>query len=178
MVKNIAGVLLLSLLVLTACRKDEEHIDTCSNGIIDPGELGTDCGGPCPPCDEPTLPVRTYARVNGTPIDFANYELTYDTDWILSFSNDTISVVLNLGDGDSLGSRPIKPLYTNGETQLNKYPVLNDGRSLFTKIDKERNELSVLFEAKLTMSVSDPNYSSLDTMFVREAEFRNIPWQK
>jgi len=24
---------------------------TCGNGIKDPGEIGIDCGGPCPPCD-------------------------------------------------------------------------------------------------------------------------------
>lgn len=27
--------------------------DTCSNGVIDSGEVGVDCGGPCPPCAGP-----------------------------------------------------------------------------------------------------------------------------
>lgn len=178
MVKNICWIFLLVGLVISSCRKDEEEVDTCSDGILSPGEEKVDCGGPCPPCPAPEPQPYAYARINGSQVDFATYELTYDMDWLLSFSNDTILVVFNLGDGDSLGARPIKALYSKGETQLNKYPILGEGRSVFTKLDKGRKELSVMLEAKFAMDITDPNYSSLDSMFVKEGDFRNIPWGK
>lgn len=41
--------LLLAVSVFSSC-KDEDEIDTCSDGIRNYTETGVDCGGTCDPC--------------------------------------------------------------------------------------------------------------------------------
>ncbi|MEZ4298651.1 MAG: MopE-related protein, partial [Polyangiaceae bacterium] len=36
---------------LTVCYSDGPPADTCDDGVQSPGEVGVDCGGPCPACD-------------------------------------------------------------------------------------------------------------------------------
>src|SRR5690554_7652362 len=74
-----------------------------------------DCGGVCPPCNfEPTV-VNSFlsTKVNGEPVSFATFTLVKSPDWILSFENDSINIQVNLGQGDSLGGRPMNVLYSS-----------------------------------------------------------------
>lgn len=171
-------VFLFSFLLFTACSKDEEEIDTCNDGFLSPGEEGIDCGGPCPPCEESDPVPMAYAEVNGQEIYFSNYFLERLDNWMLTFQNDSLVFRLNLGDEDTLGLRPIKEEGSFGETELNKYEVLAEGDVLFANINHDTKTISLFFNAKFTIDEESPNYSSLDTLFVREANFKYIQWHE
>ncbi len=167
--------LFFCVLLCFSCNK-EEDVDTCQDGILSPGEEGVDCGGPCPPCPEPTPMPFAFANINGEGAQFGNYTLEKIDDWIINFQNDTINITLNLGNGDSLGLRPLKVQFSQGEFYSTTYDVLSDGRSLFTNIDHDKKELSFFLEADLTIDPDSPLFNPLDTLKVRSGDFENIPW--
>lgn len=158
--------------VFNSCKKEEQ---SCQDGVFTPGsEIQTDCGGVCPPCE--TGGVSTpqeflFAVVEGEGISFTNRDLTKAGDWVLNFQNDTISVTMNFGDGDSLGARPME--ITNSSALYNGVPhsLLANGTVLFTEVDNSENRLSGFFQCKF---VSDQN--SLDTLTVLNGDFENISW--
>lgn len=158
--------------LLSSCNKEEQ---SCQDGVYSPEhETQTDCGGVCPPCDtgEDPLPQEfLFANVQGEGISFSNRDLTKAGDWVLNFQNDTISVTMNFGDGDSLGARPME--ITNSGAVYNGvvHSTLAEGNVLFTEIDHTENRLSGFFECKF---VSDQN--ALDTLTVKNGDFQNIPW--
>lgn len=164
----VAGVVFM----LLSCNKEEQ---SCQDGVYSPEhETQTDCGGVCPPCDTGEDPVPQeflYAKIEGVGNSFSNRNLTRSGDWVLNFQNDTISVTMNFGDGDSLGARSMKinnsgAIY-NGEV----HSTLAEGTVLFTEIDHTEDRLSGFFECKF---VSDQN--ALDTLTVKNGDFQNIPW--
>jgi hypothetical protein len=163
------------LFALSACNKDEE-VNTCEDGLLSPGEEGVDCGGPCPPCPEPTPTPFAYAKINDAETQFSNYTLEKYDDWVLNFKNDTIDITINLGDGDSLGARPLKTQFSQGKLYGLTYDVLSQGQSLITNIDHDKKTMSFFFQARFTIDPDSPNYNVFDTLFVREGDFENIPW--
>ncbi|MFZ5552807.1 MAG: hypothetical protein ACOZCO_06810 [Bacteroidota bacterium] len=48
--KNVVLFAGLFLILSTACNKNEEPAETCTDGIQNQSETGVDCGGPCAPC--------------------------------------------------------------------------------------------------------------------------------
>ncbi len=167
-------LLTATFFVAVACEK-EEVIDTCTDGIFTPGEEGIDCGGPCPPCEENTMPIAI-AEIAGTSTRFANFSLEKFDDWIMRFHNDTIDIVLNIGDGDSLGTRSLKSNFTRGSVHNKNYQLLHEGLTLFTEINHEEQYLSFYVEAKLVLDPNGPNFNPLDTLFIRNGDFFKIPW--
>lgn len=157
--------------LMFSCKKEEQ---SCSDGIFSPDkEEEMDCGGVCPPCNfEPTV-VNSFlsTKVNGEPVSFATFTLVKSPDWILSFENDSINIQVNLGQGDSLGGRPMNVLYSSATYNAENHPVLADGYSVFAKVDHVKNELSGFFNAKF---VSDNNTS--DTLRLSDGEFQNVQW--
>ncbi|MGM0480159.1 MAG: hypothetical protein ACQERC_13130 [Bacteroidota bacterium] len=161
------------VLISSACNKDEQ---SCQDGIWDEElEDETDCGGVCPPCDDgndndvPTSMV--FSRFDGEPVSFLNFGMERNSDWKLTFQNDSISITLNFGDGDSLGIRPIK---ANG-TELyynNLSYSFDQGTVMFTEIDHENQQLSGFFEAEFLDQQNPPQPLPLEN-----GEFENVEWQ-
>lgn len=173
---KLLALLIIGSFILFACEK-EEKIDTCKDGILSPGEEGVDCGGNCPPCP-PTPPMSfAFATVNDEMITFANYKLEKHDDWVLRFYNDSIDITLNLGNGDSLGARPLKSIYSTGYLNGKNYPILQSGINLITSIDHAEQKLSCFFEAKLTQDPNHINYNMYDTLIVKQGDFENIVWE-
>lgn len=166
---------IFTLLFLISCEKEPEH--TCDDGLLSPGEEEVDCGGSCPPCPTPEPTEFASVDVMGAFTQFATYKLEKEDDWIIYFQNDTISVQLNIGDGDSLGVRPIKATFSKGELWTVNYPVLGEGTCLFKEIDHDKQRMSFFFEAKLGMDPSEPNYNVNDTLVLKNGDFEYIEWE-
>lgn len=160
------------ILLTMSCKKDEQ---SCQDGVFTPGsEIQTDCGGVCPPCDdeeEPPIQEFLFANIQGTGISFSNRDLSKISDWIMNFQNDSVSVTMNFGDGDSLGARPMELVNSGASFKGVPHSTLAEGMVLFTDIDNANNRLSGFFECKF---VSDQNV--LDTLFVTNGDFQNISW--
>src|SRR5690554_1747065 len=102
--------LLLLLCLFFSCKKEEQ---SCTDGIFTPEkEVKIDCGGVCPPCDFKPTVIESYlsTKINGKSVSFGEFTLKKTPEWILSFTNDSIAVQVNFGDGDSLGGRPIQTI--------------------------------------------------------------------
>lgn len=167
----IFGLLLMSLFF--SC-KDEEQ--SCSDGVFSPEEESElDCGGVCPPCSStnpsPYSPILL-CKVNDSSAIFSDYSLNKNPDWILSFSNDTLSVSVNFGDGDTLGARPIDPVSSGAFVNSVGYSTLINGTVLFSEINNTDTRLSGFFEAKFLSNI-DPN----DTLIITNGDFEDILWE-
>ncbi len=167
--------LICLLVFLYACDK-EEVIDTCQDGIFTPGEEGVDCGGPCPPCEE-EISSLAFATINGFETRFDDYSIEKFDDWVIRIFNDTIDITLNLGNGDSLGLRPMKPLFSKAQLFNKNFSQLAQGRTVFMEIDHDEQRLSFYCDAKFTLDPSGPNFNPLDTLFITQGDFANIPWE-
>lgn len=174
--KAIKLFLLAVILFLASCNKEQGEKDPCSDGVWGPGEIGIDCGGICPPCFPETNNSFAIAEIRGKIIQFAHYELEKHGDWILRFYNDTIDVTVNIGDGDSLGMRHLKPAFSKAFVSPTHYNLLSEGRCVFKEIDEENQTLSFFFEASFGMDPNGPNYNVLDSLHVRNGDFENIKW--
>lgn len=164
---------ILTITMLNSCKEDEQ---SCSDGVYSPEEEEQlDCGGVCPPCSwndpNPYSPILL-CKVNDSVAIFHNYSLGKNPDWILSFSNDSLSVSLNFGAGDSLGARDINPANSGANINFQGYSTLINGTVLFSEINHTDNRLSGFFEAKF-LSNSDPN----DTLILKNGDFEDILWE-
>lgn len=168
-------VVILGFVFVSSCEKEEE-IDTCEDGLLSPGEEQVDCGGPCPPCPESDPTPFAFADINGSETQFGDFILEKFDDWVINFKNDTIDITLNLGDGDSLGMRPLKAEFSKGKLYTVEYDDLANGICLFTDIDHENKTLSFFFEAEFATDPDSPFHNPLDTLKVTKGDFENIPW--
>lgn len=144
-----------------ACSKEEPKTDCCPFSSGD--------------TDNPLLFASV--DVNGIPTRLGNVVLEKHGDWILLVENDTLMIRLNLGDGDSLGFRPLKTPYSEARLHNVPYGSLGEGRLLITAIDQEKQLLSFFFEAKFGMSEDAQWYNPLDSLFIKNGDFENIPWE-
>ena len=164
-------ILLLSSLLLFSCKKDKQ---SCSDGIFTPDkEEKMDCGGVCPPCDFVPTQVSTFlsTKIINVSTSFNNFTLIKAPDWILKFQNDTLNIQVNFGDGDSLGGRPLKSIYSQATFKVEGYSTLTEGFSVLAEINHTENYLSGFFEA---FFVSDNDV--YDTLRVTNGEFEKIYW--
>ena len=169
--KFILGLLLISLVF--ACKEEEQ---SCSDGVFSPEEEHElDCGGVCPPCSSedpnPYSPLLL-CKVNDSSALFSNYSLNKNPEWVLNFSNDSLAVSLNFGDGDSLGARSINPINSGASINSQAYSTLISGMVLFSEINNTDNRLSGFFEAKF-LSNTDPD----DTLILTNGDFEDILWE-
>jgi hypothetical protein len=159
------------MFLLFSCKEEQ----SCSDGVFSPDdEHELDCGGVCPPCPSenpnPYSPILL-CKVNDSAAIFNDYSLNKNPEWILNFSNDSLIVSLNFGDGDSLGARSINPVNSGGSIGAQGYSTLINGTVLFSEINHTDNRLSGFFEAKF-LSDSDPN----DTLILKNGDFEDILW--
>lgn len=128
------SVTLFCILFLFSCKDKETVKDPCTNGFKDPGEVGIDCGGNCKPCPVSYFPSVQF-NLNGLPFSFSTKNLVLSSNnYILSFSNDSVSGYLNLGTNSAIGPYPILP---NG-TSLTR--ITNFG--LPTQLTKTYNNIT------------------------------------
>ncbi len=71
-------MLLFAIALVTTCdKKDDNDTNntpaTCDDGILNQGEEGIDCGGPCPPCVQNIMT----AKVNGTYWTASSFQCQY-----------------------------------------------------------------------------------------------------
>lgn len=167
--KLVNAVVWVSIFLLFLACKKEEEVDTCSDGFLTPGETQIDCGGSCKPC-EPEIYSSSKAVFDNTLVSFPNYSIDLAGDYIFTTSNDSLSVQLNFGDGDTLGGRAITPgIYSNARLNGVDYPTLTEGTVVITAINVQEGLMSGYYQAKLFRAV-------FDTLIFTGGEFSNIPF--
>lgn len=161
--------LIAMLSIFSAC-KEEEVVDKCTNGFLDPGESGIDCGGNCDPCI-PYEPASLYLECNGTPITFSIKTLSYaNSTWTLNAHNDSLSFQFNLGSNGSVGTYIMNPVGSyatkNGTTYLNT----SNGMYSISAHNTDDQKMSGFFQADFSRT------GYLDTMKVRNGQFEFLPY--
>lgn len=134
------------LLIFSACREDDP-VDLCTNGFLDPGETAPDCGGDCSPCS--ATPVSFLSmNVNGMSTVMSTKDLIYDGNaWSLQLANDSLNIQLSLGTTGAISTEPIGSFGTfcykngvqyigqsNGIYSISDHDVSNDIMSGFFQI--------------------------------------------
>lgn len=168
-----AGLILVMVLVLFACKKEEEG--SCFDGQLSSGEIIVDCGGVCPPCNtDDGITEFFLVTINGVPMQFSQRTLTSTPSWIMNFTNDTLNVSLNFGNGIEPGSYPIEQLYSEALMNGNAYDYLHSGLVVLAEIDTINRILSGFYEANLVGYFSDSLL--VDTLKITNGDFENIPY--
>ncbi len=158
------------ILIFTACKKDTDTKDACTNGFLDIGEQGIDCGGTCSPCIV-NEPEYMYMECNGAPVNFPNKNLQQvNNNWILTASNDTLSIQLNFGTDTTNG---IHVLQGSGNL-INYHSVLYSNMTGGTYGIFYNNPVSKkmggFFQAKFWRSGFD------DTLWIENGQFEYMKY--
>ena len=167
---------LAMLVIFSACNKDEPTaVNKCSNGFIDPGETGVDCGGNCPPCNN-TYPSFLSVIINGQTSPMTTKELHYDQGyWSLQMSNDSMDIQLALGNDGSVGAHPIlmsgSYAYYNGV----QYQQFAGGTCSIISHNTTDQEMSGFFGAEFLLQTST-NPSVYDTLKLSNGQFEHMPY--
>lgn len=154
-----------------SCNKEDDKTGNCSDGYMNNGETGTDCGGPCPPCPQP-LDERIVVVINGAEISFSNLFAEMGTTGIIAGSNDSISLSVNFERIDSLWpliEGPNTFITYNGATYNN---FTTESHLVLTDEDTEESRISGLFRVEFYRMVIEPN--TYDTLFVNNGMFSNL----
>lgn len=158
------------LLIFSSCAKKEKAIDPCSNGFVDAGETGVDCGGNCAPCaiyNPPSL----YLELNGTPLSMSQKNISLSAgNYILTASNDSLTFKFNLGNSLSVGTFPMSTSGTLAVKNGIYYLVSSEGTNSISSLDTISNTASGFLQV---------NYSRTgfaDTLKVRNCQFDFIPY--
>lgn len=162
-------ILSAMLLIFSACKEDEP-VDPCTNGFLDPGETAPDCGGNCPPCSNTPVSFLNL-DVNGIPTSMLNYQLNYDgTSWSLQMSNDSLNIQIGYGSTGDIGTYPIDPLgsylYKNGT----QYTGQTDGTYSISEHNTTDDLMSGFFQIKFFR----PGF--IDTVEISGGQFQNFAY--
>lgn len=158
------------LTIFLGCKEKEPLVDKCSNGFVDAGETGIDCGGKCPPCEVINHP-SLYLEINGTPLSMSGKSIVLNSgNYILTASNDSLVVKFNLGNNLQFGTFLLDP---NGTfTQLNGIFYLNasNGVRTISSNDSIYKTVNGFTQADLTRT----GYT--DTLKIRNCQFDYLPY--
>lgn len=164
------AILTTMLSIFSSCKDKEVVIDKCSNGFLDIGETGIDCGGNCTPCivNEPS---SIYLEFNGTPFSYSSKTLTYsNNNWSLEVLNDSISFQFNLGSDGTIGTYTMDPVGCFAVRNGNYYLNSNAGIYSISMHDQTNHKMSGFFSANFTRT----GYN--DTLKVRNGQFEYMPY--
>jgi hypothetical protein len=172
--KLILFVLLGSFIVFSSCKKpDEPQAGTCSDGFLNNGELGIDCGGPCPPCEEYDASTF-FASFNNEVVFFSNPSALYGDTIFISASNDSIQLFLrfkNLTEADESGQ--FWPFLMDGQAYMVynglNYTELDQENSSLIVTEKSINRISGLFQMYLPYGPDN-----LDTLKIINGTFYKV----
>lgn len=174
--KLIHFILLVVFIIAVSCKKkDGPTLGTCSDGFLNNGELGVDCGGPCPPCEALETPLF-FAAFNAEMVHFGNPEATYGDTIYLNASNDSISVNLrfkNLSEPDESGQ--LWPYLLDGQAYVTynsiNYSEIDTNYSVLILTENLNNRISGLFQLHLPHGPDNT-----DTLKVVNGTFYKIPY--
>lgn len=159
------SIVLFTMLLIFSCKKKDETVDTCQNGFIDAGEELPDCGGPCPPC-ETNYTSSLYVKLNGVSTTFTTKSLSYNgTNWILSMTNDSLDLQIDLGSNGAVGTYSISAINSNCDYFGINYPILSEGSCAINYHDTGAQRMSGFFSAKF----SRPGF--VDTVRITNGQF-------
>ncbi|MCE2711043.1 MAG: hypothetical protein LW688_00715 [Cryomorphaceae bacterium] len=158
------------LLIISSCSKKENPIDPCSNGFVDAGETGVDCGGNCSPCIVYN-PPSMYMELNGLPLSMSQKSISLSAgNYILTASNDSLTFKFNLGSSLSIGTFPMN---TSGTLALKNgayYLVSSEGTNSISSLDT----VSKIVHGFLQVNISRSGFT--DTLKIRNCQFDYIPY--
>jgi hypothetical protein len=165
----------LGIFVLSCEKEEVPAVGNCSDGFMNNGELGADCGGPCPPCQGSNTSVF-YAAFNAEMVFFNNPTAVYGDTIFLGASNDSIQVSLrfkNLNEPDESGQ--LWPFLVDGQAFVTyngfEYTQIDTLYSNVIVTENLNNRLSGLFQLRLPHGVNN-----LDTMKVFNGTFVKISY--
>ncbi len=160
----------LAMLTIFSCKKKEEPVDPCTNGFLDPGEQGVDCGGSCAPCNS-IPPSFLDFTLNGSDVLVTDKSLQFNgTDYILSMSNDSIFITLNLGSNPSPGA--YTPTLSGTSCTYNgiPYPNISNASHVISHHDSINQLLSGYFDIDFSRT------GFTDTLHITNGVFEYMPY--
>ncbi len=107
-------------------------------------------------------------------MQFSQRTLVDAPSWILNFSNDTLAISLNLGNGTVPGAYTIEASFSEATMNGKAYDYLHEGLVVLADIDTTNRRLSGFFEAKLVGYFSDSLV--VDTLRITNGDFESIPY--
>jgi hypothetical protein len=156
------------LVFFSSCKKDEEAVDTCTNGFLNPGEVGIDCGGTCAPCIAYT-PSYVYLECNDQPITMDTKSLSYSNgNWSLLAFNDSLKIQLNLGNNGGIDVYPISSSGSFGEYFGNLYLSTENGTFAIYNHDTINHKMGGFFQVDFIRTGIN------DTLKIRNGQFENM----
>ena len=158
------------LTIFFGCKEKPQVIDKCSNGFVDAGENGVDCGGNCPPC--PVFnPPSLYLELNGTPISMSNKSIAFSSgNYILTASNDSLVFKFNLGNSLEIGSNIMNPQGTYGQKNGVYYLNSSNGICTISNNDSVQKSLNGFLQTDLIRT------GFTDTIKIRNCQFDYISY--
>lgn len=163
------AVLLLAGSVFLSCEKEEEKkTGNCSDGFMNNGETGADCGGPCAPCEQP-LANQLVATFHGREVSFLHpYVVMNGDEAIISGVNDSIEFSIHF----EMTSDTIWPLIDGTHTKLeyngdfyNTY-LSEESHVIVTNLEETENHFSGLFRVKYVQGA--------DTILMQNGSFLQL----
>lgn len=169
-------LILLSLAMIISCEKDSsEPSATCNDGLLNQGETGVDCGGPCNPCPIPLNPKMT-AVVDNYSWEASSINATYRDDTlrivgeVLGHSTILIKTFTDFQE-DTLAIEPGLCTFNGTVHQPTPNTLLKlsslEGVLIFTTMNQTDHYISGKFNFK---GVSQ----NQDTLEVHNGEFEEI----
>lgn len=156
-------IVIAMLTIFSSCKKEDETVDLCTNGFLDPGESSPDCGGNCPPCAVVSQEYFTVV-LNGEPIVMTFHELIYSgTAWSLQMANDSISMQISLGTSGAIQTSSITNAGTYCSLNGIDYPIQQNGIYSISDHDLSNQIMSGFFHIDFLYQITaSPNtYATL-----------------
>ena len=144
-----------------------DPIPNCQDGILNQGEIETDCGGPCPAC-----PSKMTANVNGMNWESSGSVTTQinGSSIIILSGNGTSNMSLIYNGPFTIGSYNLaNAIYTINATSANY--ITNTGNITFTNWDQSEKLLYGTFNFKAFESSG-----SGDSVNVTQGKFIFVPY--
>jgi hypothetical protein len=168
--KNYPAFLFTILVIFSACKKKTDTVDKCSNGFLDAGELGVDCGGNCAPCSV-NNPPSLFLELNGTPISMTSKSIAFsENTYSLNASNDSLSFQFNIGSNGAIGTFTMNSLGTLGTKNGIYYMNASDGIYSISAFDT----ISKIMSGFLQVNLSRNGFT--DTLKIRNCQFDYIKY--
>jgi len=165
----------LILVTLSCSKKQVQQEPSCTDGFLNNGETGIDCGGPCAPCLGLTNPVF-FATFNGQFTYFNNVSVQYGDTIYIHAITDSIQVNLSFknltvpDENNQLNPivQSVLPFVSYFNTD---YSNINPQYSVISLSKNENNRISGLFQLFLPHG-----FENMDTLKVVNGTFENIAY--
>jgi hypothetical protein len=163
-------IVVAMLTIFSSCKKEEEPVDPCTNGYLDPGEDTPDCGGNCPPCNV-SGPEYFTIFIDGQTGSMDSRVLNFDNPgWSLQMSNDSISMQISLGTSGAIQTSAIPAIGTYAYVNGIEYPIQSNGTYSISEHNVASQNMSGFFGINFVRQISSsPNV--YDTLKISGGQF-------